>query len=239
MGEREETVCDPRARAWEGLHQAALQVLTKHVPPPRDVWDIGCGEGAFSKLVLEAGYHVHAVDGDIQQCRVSGVPCDSLDLNDVAQVEYFIRAQGGRADVTVALEIIEHLRNPWAFIQFCADMTKPGGHILLSTPHIESIYSRLLFLRTGQFLMFQDYRKPFGHINPMTASELETIFEHYRLQILVKEYPCQMPSRGNMRHRLGMLASLIIRPFAKRDKDGVILMYLVRKRGESSGDTTA
>ena len=237
MGEREETVCDPRARAWEGLHQAALEVLTKHVPPPRDVWDIGCGQGAFSKLVLEAGYHVHAVDGDIQQCRVPGVPCESLDLNDVAQVEHFIRARDGRADVTVALEIIEHLRNPWAFMQFCADMTKPGGYILLSTPHIGSIYSRLLFLRTGQFLMFQDYRKPFGHINPVTASELETIFDHCRLQVLVKAFPCQMPSRGTMRHRLGMLASLIIRPFAKGDKDGIILMYLLRKRGDSSGGT--
>ena len=43
-----------------------------------------------------------------------------------------------------------------------------------------------------------------------------------------------MPSRGNMRHRLGMLACLIIRPFAKRDKEGIILMYLVRKRGDST-----
>lgn len=239
MGERGDTVCDPRARAWEGLHQAALEDLTKHVPPPRDVWDVGCGQGAFSKLVLEAGYHVHAVDGNMQQCRVPGVPCDSLDLNDVTQVEHFTRARAGRAGVTVALEIIEHFRNPWAFIQFCADMTKPGGHILLSIPHIEPIYSRMLFLRTGQFLMFQDYRKPCGHINPMTASELETICEHYRLQILVKESPCQMPRRGKMRHRLGMLASLIICPFAKRDKEGIILMYLVRKRGDSSGGTTA
>lgn len=237
MGERVEQVHDPRARAWEGLHQAALEVLRQQAPPPRELWDIACGQGAFSKLVLEAGYHVHAVDGDIQQCRVPGVSCESLDLNDVAQVERFIRARDGRADVTVALEIIEHLRNPWAFMQFCADMTKPGGYILLSTPHIGSIYSRLLFLRTGQFLMFQDYRKPFGHINPVTASELETIFDHCRLQVLVKAFPCQMPSRGTMRHRLGMLASLIIRPFAKGDKDGIILMYLLRKRGDSSGGT--
>lgn len=237
MGERVEQVHDPRARAWEGLHQAALEVLRQQVPPPRELWDIACGQGAFSKLVLEAGYSVHAVDGDIQQCRVPGVPCESLDLNDVAQVEHFIRARHGRADVTVALEIIEHLRNPWAFMQFCAEMTKPGWYILLSTPHIGSIYSRLLFLRTGQFLMFQDYTKPFGHINPVTASELETIFDQYRLQVLVKAFPCQMPSRGTMRHRLGILASLIIRPFAKGDKDGIILMYLLRKRGDSSGGT--
>ena len=238
MDKRIEQVHDPRARAWEGLHQAAFGVLSQHVPPPRDVWDVGCGQGAFSKLVLEAGYHVRGVDGDIQQCRVLGVPCDSLDLNDVAQVEHFVRAQGGRADVTVALEIIEHIRNPWAFMRFCADMTKPGGHILLSTPHIESIYSRLLFLRTGQFLMFQDYRKLFGHINPMTASELEPIFDHYRLQILVKVFPCQMPRGGTLRHRLGMLASWIVRPFAKGDKEGILLMYLLRKRGDGSEDIT-
>ena len=117
-------------------------------------------------------------------------------------------------------------------------MTKPGGHTLPS-PHIGSINSRVQFLRTGQFLIFRDYRKPFGHINPMTASELETIFDHYRLQILVKAFLCQLPSCGSMRHRLSRLASLIIRPFAKGDKKGIILMYLLRKRGDSSGCTTA
>lgn len=232
MGERVEQLHEPRARAWEGLHQAALEVLRQQVPPPRELWDIAGGQGAFSKLVLEAGYHVHAVDGDIQQWRVPGVSCESLDLNNTAQKEQYISAYGGRADVTVALEIIAHLRNPWAFMQFCADLTKPGGYILLSTPHIGSVYSRLLFLRTGRFLMFQDYKKPFGLINPVTAAELETIFAHCRLEIAVKAFPCKMPSRGTLRHRLGMFASWIIRPFAKGDKEGILLMYLLMKPGE-------
>lgn len=231
MGERVEQVHDPRARAWEGLHQPALEVLLQQVPPPRELWDIACGQGAFSKLVLEAEYHVHAVDGDIQQCRVLGVSCESLDLNDVAQVEHFIRTQDGRADVTVALELIEHLLNPWVFTQFCADLTKPSGYILLSIPHIGSIYSRLLFLRTGHFLMFQGYRSPFGHMNPVTAAELETIVAHCRPEIAVKAFPCKMPSRETMRHRLGMLAGCIVRRFAKGDIGDSILMYLLGNAG--------
>ena len=138
--------------------------------------------------------------------------------------------------MTVALEIIEHLHNLWAFERFWADMQSQAG-IFYFPPHIESIYSRLLFLRTRQFLMFQDYRKPFGHINPMTASELKTIFDRYRLQKLVKAFPCQMPGRGTLRHRLGMVACWIVRPFAKGDKEGFILMYLLRKRGDDSEGT--
>ncbi len=238
MGESTEKDGDPRARAWDGLHQAAFEVLRQQVPPPCDLWDIGCGQGAFSKLALDAGYQVHAVDGEITQCRVPGVQCHSLDLNDAVEIEHFIHSHGGRADAIVALEIIEHLRNPWAFMQFCTEMTKPDGCILLSTPHIASIYSRLLFLHTGQFLMFQDYRKPFGHINPMTTAELETIFDHFHLRVGVKAFPCKMPARGNMRHRLGVLASSIIRPFVKGDTEGIILMYLLRKHGQGSWGTT-
>jgi len=143
---------------------------------------------------MEAGHHVRAVDGDTRQCQVPGVPCDSLDLNDVARMEHFIRAHGGRADAMVALEIIEHLHNPWVFMQFCAGMTKLGGHVFLSTPHIESSYSRSQFLRTGQFLMFQDYKRPFDHINPITTAELEAIYDRWDLQIVAKAFPCHMPS---------------------------------------------
>lgn len=236
MGKFAENDGDPRARAWKGLHQAAFEILCRYVPPPRSVWDIGCGQGAFSKLAMDSGYHVQALDGETKQCQVPGVQCHSVDLNDASEIEHFIHSHGGRADVTVALEVIEHLRDPWAFMQFCTDMTKPDGYILLSTPHIESIYSRLLFLYTGQFLLFRDYRKPFGHINPMTTAELEAIFNHCRLTIRVKAFPCRMPGRGNLRHLLGVLASSIIRPFVKGEAEGIILMYLLRKQRAASGD---
>jgi len=220
---------DPRARAWEGLHQAGFEVLRQEVPPRGDLWDIGCGQGAFSKLAMNAGYQVHAVDAEIAQCQVPGIECHGLDLDDAKEIDRFVHAYSSRADVIVALEIIEHLRNPWAFIKFCTEMAKPGGYILLSTPHIESIYSRLLFLQTGQFLMFRDYRKPFGHINPLTSAELESVFDHFRLSIAVKAFPCTMPASGNMRYRLGLLVSSIIRPSVQGDAEGIILMYLLRK----------
>jgi 2-polyprenyl-3-methyl-5-hydroxy-6-metoxy-1,4-benzoquinol methylase len=220
---------DPRARAWEGLHQAAFEVLRQEVPSSGDLWDIGCGQGAFSKLALSVGYQVHAVDAEIAQCQVSGIERHGLNLNDAKEIVRFVHAHGGRADVIVALEIIEHLRNPWAFLEFCTEMTKPGGYILLSTPHIESIYSRLLFLHTGQFLMFRDYRKPFGHINPLTSAELEAIFDHFGLSVELKAFPCRMPASGNMRHRLGLLVSSIIRPLVQGHAEGIILMYLLKK----------
>lgn len=228
----------PRARVWDSrLHQTAFEVLCQHVPPPADLWDIECGQGAFSIRALEAGYNVRVVDSDVQQFKLSGVSCYSLNFDDVVGVENFVKANASRANITVALEVIEHVRNPWAFVKFCADMTKPHGYILLSTPNIGSIYSRLLFLCTGEFLMFRNYRKKFGHINPLTAAELEAIFDHYGLEVIVRAFPGKIPSRGNIKHMtkhtLGVLARWLLAPFVKGDMHGIYLLYLVRKQSSS------
>jgi 2-polyprenyl-3-methyl-5-hydroxy-6-metoxy-1,4-benzoquinol methylase len=225
----------PHARVLDsGLHRTAFEVLCKHVPLPADLWDIGCGQGAFGKRALESGYNVHAVDGDIQQFKLPGVICHNLNFDDVMEVENFVKANGGRANVAVALEVVEHVRNPWEFVKFCAGMTKPDGYVLLSTPNIGSIYSRMLFLCTGEFLMFRNYQKRFGHINPLTAAELETIFDHYSLEVIVKAFLGKMPSHGNIKHVakhiVGVLVSRLLSPFIKGDKNGIYLLYLVRKR---------
>jgi len=38
-----------------------------------------------------------------------------------------------RFDVVCSMEVIEHVDNPAGFLQSCAELVKPGGHIFLST----------------------------------------------------------------------------------------------------------
>ena len=55
-------------------------------------------------------------------------------------------------------------------IQIHADT---GVHLLLSTPNITSFLSRALFFLTGRFHQFNNGDLSYGHINPVSAFELE------------------------------------------------------------------
>ena len=43
----------------------------KHIPPHGRILDFGCGSGRDTKYFLEQGYHVDAMDGSVELCRLA------------------------------------------------------------------------------------------------------------------------------------------------------------------------
>ena len=64
------------------------------------------------------------------------------------------------ADATAAVETIEHLENPRAFVRELARITKPGGWIVLTTPNQLSALSLMTLLVKGRFSAFQERDYP-------------------------------------------------------------------------------
>ena len=89
----------------------------------------------------------------------------------------------------VAQEIIEHLENPRHFLRQCRSLLAPGGVILLTTPNIEDVYSRVRFLVQGRFAFFcqGDYLES-GHKTPLTTWQLRQIFGELGLLEAAHEY---------------------------------------------------
>lgn len=175
---RDNRLDDPRpaADAAEGVHEAVLALLKSD--PPGQLLDAPAGEGAFALLARERGYTV--VCGDIAPARfrASDMACLKLDLNQPWDLE------SESFDYVVSIEAVEHLENPWHLVREANRVLKTQGTLILTTPNILSIRSRLSYLLRGYPIYFtymvqQDSRskeeRPIDHINPIGFLELRHI----------------------------------------------------------------
>ena len=97
-----------------------------------------------------------------------GIPFVALDLN-----QAFADRLQSRFDAIVALELVEHLENPYHFFRQCSETLENAGCLLVSTPNLGSPVSQAMFATRGNFQWFSDgdYRKE-GHIMPLSPSVL-------------------------------------------------------------------
>lgn len=113
--------------------------------------DLGCGDGDYSIRAQEMGFEVTAGDLDNERFRYNGkirfMNCD---------VTSTLPFKDGEFDVVVFLEIIEHLRNPYSVVRELCRILKPNGRLILSTPNILSLKSRIRFLFEGNYDYFRE-----------------------------------------------------------------------------------
>jgi 2-polyprenyl-3-methyl-5-hydroxy-6-metoxy-1,4-benzoquinol methylase len=77
-----------------------------------------------------------------------------------------------------AVEIIEHLENPRHFLREIRKMLRPGGHLFLTTPNVDSPLSKAFHMAYGYHLWFDDSQyKVSGHITPVSIRTLRQAAE--------------------------------------------------------------
>jgi SAM-dependent methyltransferase len=206
------------------IHEEAFNVLSRFLSPHTDVLDLGCGDGAFSQRLVDGGNRVLSCDVDISQKKSNSVGI-KLDLNKTYK-------HWGKWDCVVAIELIEHLENPWKFMRELP--LKKDGLVLLTTPNVSRYTSRLRFFMRGTLLGFEKEDLSYGHITPITSFHLENIFEKTGYDVLLKKTVGFIPFfEFPTLSRFFLVRNLILpflRPFMSGEKDGDCLMYVLRKR---------
>lgn len=131
--------------------------------------DVGCGKGDLVRMVRGRFSGIVAIDA----VRYDGLPPDVTFLRadlDAAGLPL----DDGSVDVAVAVEVIEHLENPRAFVRELVRITRPGGWVAVTTPNQLSALSLLTLLVKGRFSAFQERDYP-AHRTALLEIDLRRI----------------------------------------------------------------
>jgi SAM-dependent methyltransferase len=166
-------------KALPEVHIAVRGIIERAFPSTKDrvVIDAAAGNGYMSEWLHGNGFSVLPFDIKPSGFAGVGMVCAAADLN------HEIPARDNTSDLTVSIETIEHLENPFQFVREVARVTKPGGLIVVSTPNVMFVRGRLKALFTGTPTYFEFVEKdPWGqHIMPFSIGQLMYAFDRCNL----------------------------------------------------------
>jgi SAM-dependent methyltransferase len=151
--------------------------LVGGVAPRQTILDVPAGNGLLAARLREEGHLVTCAD--INREKPDYVFADFNKPLPFADAAF---------DVVICTEGIEHTLNPAAFVGELCRVARAGGCIVLSTPNLQSAYSRFQFMCCGWFHQFSpSYSrhlgplelKDRGHISPMGYLQLRYLFQHH------------------------------------------------------------
>ncbi len=108
--------------------------LLAHVRQRETVLDIGCGAGEFSEAMLDAGARPIAVDVAHEALRRARERVPGLDARRWLAGEP-LPVDDASVDVIWAGEVIEHVADVAPWLSELRRVLRPGGTLLLTTPH--------------------------------------------------------------------------------------------------------
>jgi 2-polyprenyl-3-methyl-5-hydroxy-6-metoxy-1,4-benzoquinol methylase len=144
--------------------------------------DAGCGTGDLWQALRGPFRSCIGVDA----VRYDGLPPDvefvAADL-DAARLPL----PDASVDTAAAVEVIEHLENPRAFVRELARIVRPGGWVVVTTPNQLSALSLLTLAVKGRFSAFQDGAYP-AHRTALLEVDLRRILSECRLRNVAVVY---------------------------------------------------
>ena len=131
--------------------KSALCLLTKNKSNlTGNYLDIGSGTGELIQLVKDRfNVNSYAADYTKSLIKIPSQEVDVADLNDCS-----LPYDDNFFDAITFTEVIEHLENHRKILEEIGRVLKPGGCLIITTPNILNMKSRIRFLLFGFYNLF-------------------------------------------------------------------------------------
>jgi SAM-dependent methyltransferase len=135
------------------LIESTVEPLTAVVEAPGPIADIGCGPGAHSRALAAHGYEVTGLDLSpkmVEAGRERAAQDGATRLTfQVADASGRLPFADGSLGGVLSVLLIQHVKDPSAFVREVARCLRPGGHVLLRGPahHTPSPTTTTLYFR--------------------------------------------------------------------------------------------
>lgn len=225
---------DFKIMADKNLHSQIVKIIKENFPLKSKILILGSGEGALDQRLQDLGYEVLSSDIEDQNFKAS-TNYFHADFNNCKEMESFSKIKKEAFDLVLSVEIVEHIENLALYFSTAQSVLKRRGAFLISTPSINSWYSRLYFLINGFFPTFDDMAyEEYGHINPMGIEEIRRLLKKNNFQGEIKifkgGYLPKLWIVGNLKSRIFNFLGFFVRIFMRGEKDGWCNIILSRKR---------
>lgn len=192
LGQAEQMDVETRARQSHGASSDAIYEMVARAIAQRHrgqgvLVDVGCGAGKLRPFVCDLVERYIGVDAVRYEDFPSETEFIRFDLDSGK-----IPLADGFADVVCAVETIEHLENPRAFVRELVRLTKPGGLVIVTTPNQLSLLSKLTLVLKNQFNAFQDAPGLYpAHITALLEIDMIRIFTECGLTDIATDFSNQ------------------------------------------------
>ena len=174
---------------WESLPPDAVPErfaqrrdwLLARVPRDARVADLGCGAGEFATALREAGAHPIGVDVAREALRRAAVRDPEIDLRLWLPGEP-LPLEDASVDVAWAGDVLEHVVDLAPWLSEVRRVLRPGGELLLSTPHHGP--RRMLALALSR-RRFAEHFEPRGdHVRFFSPATLRALLDDLGFDVL-------------------------------------------------------
>jgi len=150
-----------RVNAW-----AARRLLGEHLLSVRIFLDVGTGYGFFLREIRDR-FLIQGVGVELSRQEAAyGREVLSLDIRNVLLSDSGVPKN--HYDLVTTFEVIEHTRDPRAFLGEVIEYVKPGGYCLVMTDNFESRVARSLGAGFPKWI-------PHAHISHFSAATFERL----------------------------------------------------------------